>query len=85
MKVSEVIKDPIYQLNLMLWLLQPLHDNYPLRPILKELGYELFAIGPSMPLSPELRERLTKLSISYVNVPEPDLLISRDGITDLLS
>ncbi|HAW50507.1 TPA: hypothetical protein DCX16_06130 [bacterium] len=85
MNPIDVIKDPIYQLNLMLWLLQPLKNNYPLRPVLKELGYELFAIGPSMPLSPELRERLKELSISCAEAPEPDLLISRNKTFEFIT
>lgn len=84
MKVEEIVEDPLYQLNLMLWLLQPLKDNYPLRPILKEAGYELFAIGPSMPLSPELREKIVSASIDCVVEPEPDLLLSRDGVKEFV-
>ncbi len=85
MKPTDVIGDPIYQVNLMLWLLQPLNDSYPVRPILKELGYELFDIGPSMPLSPELRTKLTELSISHVEAPKPDLLISKNGTSEFVT
>lgn len=84
MKVEEIVEDPLYQLNLMLWLLQPLKDNYPLRPILKEAGYELFAIGPSMPLSPELREKIVSASVDCAVEPEPDLLLSRDGVKEFV-
>ncbi len=78
MKIEEIIEDPLYQLNLILWLLQPLKNNYPLRPILKEAGYKLFAIAPSMPLSPELRDKIVSASIDCTIEPEPDILLSRN-------
>ncbi len=85
MRVEEIVDDPLYQLNLMLWLLQPLKDNYPLRPILKEAGYELFAIGPSMPLSPALREKIISASVDCALEPEPDLLLSRDEVKEFVT
>ncbi len=81
---EDIIGDPLYQLNLMLWLLQPLKNNYPLRPILKETGYELFAIAPPMPLIPEIRDKIAASSIQSAVVPEPDLLINRDGVKEFV-
>ncbi|MBM3210882.1 hypothetical protein FJZ33_01595 [Candidatus Poribacteria bacterium] len=84
MKTEEIIGHPLYQLNLILWLLQPLKDNYPLRPILNELGYELFAIGPTMSLSPELRDRIASTSVQCDSESEPDLMLSKDGVKEFV-
>ncbi len=78
MNVDEIVEDPLYQLNLTLWLLQPLRDGYPLNPLLREAGYELFAISPGMPLGPALRETVTSGSVDSAVEPGPDLLLSRD-------
>jgi len=78
MTAAEVVADPIGQLNLMLWMTQPLPGECPVRPVLKEAGYRLMAIGPAMPLLPDLRERLQVKGLACRVEPEPDLLLTRD-------
>lgn len=78
MTAAEVVADPIGQLNLMLWMTQPLPGECPVRPVLKEAGYRLMAIGPAMPLLPDLRERLQTKGLACRAQPEPDLLLTRD-------
>ena len=54
-KVSELCGDPLFQLNLAIWMAQPKPKHFPVRPIFHESGFEIYSIGPLLALPPDIR------------------------------
>ena len=78
MTALDVVRDPLGQLNLALWMAQPVPPEFPIRPVLREAGYRLLYLAPPMPLLPGIRDRLQAAEIPYVAAPEPDVLLSAE-------
>ena len=70
--------DPIFQLNSVLWMLQPLPSDVsgtlPV-PVLHSYGYRVRALGKRLTSNPEI-ERLLATQLGLRGVPAPDLLVS---------
>ena len=43
--LSELIRDPIFQLNVLLWLAQPLPSGYGITSLLHSRGFDVYAIA----------------------------------------
>ena len=43
---TEVISDPLFQLNVLLWLTQPLAEASAITPLLYQRGFSVYAITP---------------------------------------
>lgn len=61
---SGLLRDPIFQLNTLLWLAQPLPEDSWVEPIFYRQGFHVYAIAPLLTLPPEAR-----LSLSNVDPP----------------
>jgi hypothetical protein len=72
-RAEEILGDPIFQLNVVLWALQPAPPNAPIRPVLREAGYLLSAISRDLPPPFELRPGLKEL-LGSDTPPAPDVL-----------
>jgi hypothetical protein len=81
---GSALRDPIYQLNFVLWMLEELPPAAPTRPFLRQMGYTLHSLGGSLPMPPELRVRLADLNLEARQAPAPDVLASRRGSTEFL-
>jgi hypothetical protein len=68
-----ILGDPIFQLNLVLWALQPAPADGPIRPILRDAGYLLNALSRELHPPYELRPRLKEL-VGSDSAPVPDVL-----------
>lgn len=68
--------DPLFQLNTVLWMLQPL-PNRPgaLRPVLYDAGYRVRALGKSLTASADV-ERVLATELDLRGAPAPDVLAS---------
>lgn len=71
---SELIADPLYQVNLIIWMLQP-STGTPVNCILHAAGYKLRDIEPPLPLPLELANKLQEDGIRFANPVSPDLLV----------
>lgn len=78
------LRDPIYQLNFVLWMLEELPATAPTRPLLHQLGYTLHSLGGGLALPPELRLRLADLGLEALQTPAPDVLASRRDSAEFL-
>ena len=68
--------DPLFQLNTVLWLLQPLPNRVgALRPLLHDAGYRVRALGKSLTASADV-ERLLATELDLRGAPAPDVLAS---------
>lgn len=79
------LRDPIYQLNLVLWLLEDVPSGVYVRPVLKELGYEIFGIGRQLVLPPAVRELAASRGIVVKAAPRPDVIARKVGLHEFLS
>jgi len=78
------LRDPIYQLNFVLWMLEDLPGGPPTRPFLRDLGYTLFSLGGSLPMQPEYRLRVAEAGVGAGQAPAPDVLAARRESTEFL-
>jgi hypothetical protein len=78
------LRDPIYQLNFVLWMLEDLPDGAPTHPFLRDLGYTLFSLGGPLPMLPEYRLRIAEAGIDAGQAPAPDVLAVRRESTEFL-
>jgi hypothetical protein len=77
MELKELIGDPLYQLNITLWMLQPQpNEALTVAPLLQRAGFSLRSIEPSLPLPPELITRLIRDQIPVSTEAAPDLLLT---------
>lgn len=70
---DSILADPVFQLNLVLWMLQGLPDRGPVRPLLREAGLLLESIGRRLSIAPEHRPRLRELGFGD-GAPGPDVV-----------
>src|SRR5687768_14661512 len=80
---SELLDDSLFQVNLLLWMLQPPHGSN-IRPLLAEAGYKLRSIEEVLPLGPDLISRLKDAAIEAKENAAPDAILSTDQDEHLL-
>lgn len=70
-----LLSDPLFQLNLSLWLTRPRHaGNFTPRPILREAGYEVYYIEPELNLPPALQAQLAAKKLPHSSHSEPEII-----------
>ncbi len=76
MQISELLSDSVFQLNLLLWMAkeQP-SDNWYVRPLLHELGYEVHLIDDTFRFPEKLSETLRSSELEISNAPKPDVML----------
>ena len=83
-RIEGLLGDPLYQVNLLLWMLQP-SAQAPVQPLLHGTGYRLRWIEVELPLPLELKQRLARDGIEVRDPASPDLLIqSSDNMLFLI-
>jgi hypothetical protein len=70
----ELIADPLYQVNLIIWMLQP-STGTPVNCILHDAGYTLRDIEPKLPLPLELANKLKEDRIPCTNPVSPEVVV----------
>jgi hypothetical protein len=75
--LSELVADPVFQLNSLLWLTQPLPDAVGIRPVLREAGFEVDAICPSLTLPPDILLLLKDSGLAHQDCIRPDVILCR--------
>jgi hypothetical protein len=74
---SELVADPVFQLNSLLWLTQPLPDAVGIHPVLREAGFEVDAIGPSVTLPPDILLLFKDSGLAHQDNIRPDMVLCR--------
>lgn len=80
---SDLLGDSLFQLNLLLWMLQP-PNRSNIRPLLSEAGYKLRSIEETLPLSPALLTRLSNAALTAKEDAAPDAILLNDNAEHLL-
>jgi len=84
MRADQFIADPIFQVNLLIWMAidQP-SEAFRVRPLFHEHGFELLYIEQPFPFPTEIRRRIeeamVKAKLTIKLVPEPDILLQHRG------
>jgi hypothetical protein len=74
--MSSLAADPVFQLNTVLWMLQPLPDQPgAIRPVLYRAGYRVRALGKPLSTPAEV-ERSLAVNLNLRGMPAPDVLAS---------
>lgn len=72
---SKFLGDPLFQVNLSLWLTQPRPSaGLSPRPLLREAGYEVYQIEPSLALPLSVQTALGASKLPFSQSSEPDIL-----------
>lgn len=84
MKSDEWIRDPVFQLNLLVWMAkeQPTDGSYCVRPFFHEVGFEWLAIEQPFAFPVETQNAIRRVSeaegIKIRIAPEPELILKRE-------
>ncbi len=74
---NELVKDPLFQLNALLWLAQPLPRKSDIAPLLYNEGFTVHAIAPPLGPPPDLRLVAQEAAISMQDRVRPDLVLTQ--------
>jgi hypothetical protein len=78
---EEICRDPLFQLNLLLWLSLPSASKKPLRPILNEVGFSVYSIDPLLTLVPEQRILIKEKNVKCQDSARPDVVLRKKNNT----
>jgi hypothetical protein len=76
---NELIRDPLFQLNALLWLAQSMPSGSEIRPLLYEQGFTVYAIAPLLGLPPDLRLMTQEARINMQESVRPDVVLAQEG------
>jgi len=74
---SELIADPVFQLNSLLWLTQPLPTGAGIRSVLRDQGYHVYAICPSITLPLDILLLVKDSGLAHQDHVRPDVVLYR--------
>lgn len=73
---SKLCNDPLFQLNLAIWLAQPQPlKHFSVYPLFYSSGLSIYSIGPLLALPPGIRLHVSE---DYQNGARPDLILERE-------
>jgi len=78
-KVEQLCGDPLFQLNLAIWLAQPIPRSFSIRPIFYESGFSIYSVGLLLALPPGLRLDIKKHALDCQDGAKPDLILATDN------
>lgn len=78
-RADEIIRDPLFQLNVLLWLAQPQPQwaRADIRPLLYEQGFVVYAIAPLLAVPPDLLLACRQRRIGMQDRVRPDVVLAR--------
>ncbi|MCX5638868.1 MAG: hypothetical protein NTX52_14420 [Planctomycetota bacterium] len=79
MRSDILIKDPVFQLNLLLWMAkeQPL-DNYRVYPLFHNLKFKIIYIEQPFPFPDQFVKTIQESGLDISVTPEPELILGRE-------
>ena len=79
MNIDTLLKDPIYQLNILLWMVKEQPERgYWVRPVFYQQGFSLLYVEHPSPLPDAVVQQIEASKTEAKYAPEFDLLIGRD-------
>ena len=78
---TELLRDPLFQLNIILWLTQPMPPQGSITPLLHQKGFSVYAIAPALSVPPGIALAVQGSSLQTQQRVRPDVVLKRE--TDL--
>jgi hypothetical protein len=80
LRTNELLQDPVFQLNLLLWMAkeQP-RQNYRVKPLFYENGFKIVYIEMPFPIPEETVKVASDSDLNIRIAPEPELILGRDN------
>jgi hypothetical protein len=78
-KPSDLLKDPLFQLNSLLWLAQPLPHGHEITPLFYQQGFAVYAIAPLLAPPPNVRLAAQEAQISMQERVRPDVVLVNES------
>jgi len=79
MKPETLLKDPVFQLNLLLWMAMEQPDkDYRVRPLFYRWGFRLMYIEQPFSFPPPLAAAIKDSELKIHSNPEPEMILGRD-------
>lgn len=75
---SDIINDPLFQLNALLWLAQPISHESTIVPLLHDKGFSVYAIAPALAIPPDLKLKAQDSGISTIDLIRPDVVLANE-------
>jgi len=72
--ISELCKDPLFQLNLAIWLAQPQPKEFYVYPLFFESGLSIYSLSPLLALPVDIRLSVSK-KLDCQEAVRPDLIL----------
>jgi hypothetical protein len=76
--LNDLLGDPIFQLNAILWLAQPLHEGSPIIPLFYQQGFSVYAIAPPLGIPPDVRLVAQTAQIDLQDRVRPDVVLTNE-------
>lgn len=78
--LPELVKDPVFQLNVLLWLAQPLPQAYQeLTPLLYGHGFDVYALAPLLTLPPDILLVMRDGGFAVQARTRPDVILAQES------
>jgi hypothetical protein len=77
--LPELIRDPVFQLNVLLWLAQPLPPGYQITPLLHARGFDVYAIALRLALPPDVLLALRDGGFETQAGVRPDVILAKES------
>lgn len=76
---NDLLKDPIFQLNTLLWLAQPLPDGNEIKPLFYKQKFTVYAIAPLFVMPIDLRLAAQETQIRMQDRVRPDIVLTQES------
>jgi hypothetical protein len=76
--LDDLVADPLFQLNSLLWLAQPLPSGSNVTPLLWKRGFAVHALAPLLTLPPDVRLKLQDAGVPHQGSARPDVVLRRE-------
>jgi len=78
MELDRLIRNPGFQLNLLLWMAKEQPEGCEqVRPLFAELGLRLLSVEKPFPLPEEMARQIGEMELEISTKPEPELILQR--------
>jgi hypothetical protein len=77
--LPELVKDPVFQLNVLLWLAQPLPQAYQeITPLFFNQGFDVYALAPLLTLPPDILLVMRDHEFAVQARTRPDVILAQE-------
>jgi hypothetical protein len=75
---TDLVSDPLFQLNVLLWLTQPLPEGSHFVPLLYQRGFTVYAIAPALAVPPDVFLAAQGTTVSIQQNGRPDVVLTHE-------